>query len=139
MQVLGLLTGMIQAYIFIVLAMVYIASATSVVKRKQEWKRRSKHDRSYRHRPSGTDRYGIIITSGLTVALGASITALAEGGPRRRAQLHCPTARQANTISRSMFVGLAMVGSNAIYSLVVALVLIFVNPFWNYFISQVGG
>lgn len=30
MQLLGLLTGMIQAYIFAVLAMVYIASATSV-------------------------------------------------------------------------------------------------------------
>jgi F-type H+-transporting ATPase subunit a len=29
MQLLGLLTGMIQAYIFAVLAMVYIASATS--------------------------------------------------------------------------------------------------------------
>ncbi|MCB1756294.1 MAG: F0F1 ATP synthase subunit A [Gammaproteobacteria bacterium] len=32
MQLLGLLTGMIQAYIFAVLAMVYIASATSVQK-----------------------------------------------------------------------------------------------------------
>jgi F-type H+-transporting ATPase subunit a len=30
MQLLGLLTGMIQAYIFAILAMVYIASATSV-------------------------------------------------------------------------------------------------------------
>ena len=30
MQVLGLLTGMIQAYIFAVLAMVYIASASTV-------------------------------------------------------------------------------------------------------------
>ena len=33
MQLLGLLTGMIQAYIFAVLAMVYIASATSVQRR----------------------------------------------------------------------------------------------------------
>jgi F-type H+-transporting ATPase subunit a len=30
MQVLGLLTGIIQAYIFAILAMVYIASAASV-------------------------------------------------------------------------------------------------------------
>ncbi len=30
MQLLGLLTGVIQAYIFAVLAMVYIASATAV-------------------------------------------------------------------------------------------------------------
>ena len=34
MQVLGLLIGLIQAYIFAVLAMVYIASATSVRSRK---------------------------------------------------------------------------------------------------------
>lgn len=35
MQLLGLLTGLIQAYIFAVLAMVYIASATSVHHRRQ--------------------------------------------------------------------------------------------------------
>ncbi|TLN14647.1 F0F1 ATP synthase subunit A [bacterium] len=35
MQVLGLLVGLIQAYIFAVLAMVYIASATSVQKRAE--------------------------------------------------------------------------------------------------------
>ncbi len=35
MQALGLLTGMIQAYIFAVLAMVYIASATKVSKRSK--------------------------------------------------------------------------------------------------------
>lgn len=36
MQLLGLLTGMIQAYIFAVLAMVYIASATSAQRRDEE-------------------------------------------------------------------------------------------------------
>jgi F-type H+-transporting ATPase subunit a len=36
MQALGLLIGLIQAYIFAVLAMVYIASATSVQKRVEE-------------------------------------------------------------------------------------------------------
>jgi F-type H+-transporting ATPase subunit a len=36
MQLLGLLTGMIQAYIFAVLAMVYIASATSVRTRTED-------------------------------------------------------------------------------------------------------
>lgn len=38
MQLLGLLTGMIQAYIFAVLAMVYIASATSAHRQKQQTK-----------------------------------------------------------------------------------------------------
>jgi F-type H+-transporting ATPase subunit a len=35
MQLLGLLTGVIQAYIFAVLAMVYIASATAAHKKKE--------------------------------------------------------------------------------------------------------
>jgi F-type H+-transporting ATPase subunit a len=35
MHALGLLTGVIQAYIFAVLAMVYIASATRVQEEKQ--------------------------------------------------------------------------------------------------------
>ena len=34
MQVLGLLTGMIQAYIFAILAMVYIAAAVSAERKK---------------------------------------------------------------------------------------------------------
>lgn len=38
MQALGLLTGLIQAYIFAVLAMVYIASATSVQQEKEQVK-----------------------------------------------------------------------------------------------------
>jgi F-type H+-transporting ATPase subunit a len=36
MQVLGLLTGLIQAYIFAILAMVYIASATRAHHEKEE-------------------------------------------------------------------------------------------------------
>ncbi len=41
MQALGLLIGLIQAYIFAVLAMVYIASATSVQKRVEDEKRKA--------------------------------------------------------------------------------------------------
>lgn len=41
MQALGLLIGLIQAYIFAVLAMVYIASATSVQKRGEDEKRKA--------------------------------------------------------------------------------------------------
>jgi len=41
MQALGLLIGLIQAYIFAVLAMVYIASATSVQKRSEDEKEKA--------------------------------------------------------------------------------------------------
>ena len=38
-----------------------------------------------------------------------------------------------NTITRTLFVGLAMVESTAIYCFVVAMILLFANPFWTYF------
>lgn len=44
MQLLGLLTGMIQAYIFAVLAMVYIASASAVQVSKNKSKNNKKPD-----------------------------------------------------------------------------------------------
>ena len=46
---------------------------------------------------------------------------------------------EANTITRTLFVGLAMVESTAIYCFVVAIILIFANPFWNHVITQAGG
>jgi F-type H+-transporting ATPase subunit c len=45
----------------------------------------------------------------------------------------------ASTITRTLFVGLAMIESMAIYCFVVSMILIFANPFWNYVISKVAG
>ena len=43
------------------------------------------------------------------------------------------------TITRTLFVGLAMIESMAIYCFVVSMILIFANPFWNHVIAQAGG
>jgi F-type H+-transporting ATPase subunit c len=32
-----------------------------------------------------------------------------------------------------------MIESTAIYALVVSMILLFANPFWNYFVAGVGG
>ena len=40
------------------------------------------------------------------------------------------------TITRTLFVGLAMIESMAIYCFVVSMILLFANPFWNHAISQ---
>lgn len=64
------------------------------------------------------------------VAFGALGPALAEG--KAVAAAMDAIARQpdaAATISRTLFVGLAMIETMAIYCLVIALVLIFANPF----------
>ncbi len=81
-----------------------------------------------------------IFTAGLCICIGAIAPALGEG--RALAQALSSIAQQpdeTNTITRTLFVGLAMVESTAIYCFVVSMILIFANPFWNYFVSRAGG
>ncbi|EEX08476.1 ATP synthase C chain [Ruegeria lacuscaerulensis ITI-1157] len=73
-----------------------------------------------------------IFTAGLTVSFGAIGPALGEG--RAAAQALASIAQQpdaAPTLSRTLFVSLAMIESTAIYCFVVAMILIFANPFWD--------
>ncbi|GAB4355447.1 MAG: F0F1 ATP synthase subunit C [Methylohalobius sp. ZOD2] len=80
-----------------------------------------------------------IFTAGITIALGAIGPALGEG--RAVAQALTAIAQQpdeANTITRTLFVGLAMVESTAIYCFVVTMILLFANPYWEHF-SAAGG
>jgi len=81
-----------------------------------------------------------IITAGITIGIGSVGPALGEG--RALAQALSALAQQPdekNTITRTLFVGLAMVESTAIYCFVVSMILIFANPFWDYVLSQAGG
>ena len=81
-----------------------------------------------------------IIISGLTIAIGSVGPALAEG--RALAQALSSIAQQpdeSNNISRTLFVGLALVESTAIYCFVVAMIIVFFNPFWDFVVSQAGG
>lgn len=81
-----------------------------------------------------------IVTAGLTIALGSIGPALGEG--RAVATALTALAQQPDasaTITRTLFVGLAMVESVAIYCFVVSMILLFANPFWNYAIAQVAG
>jgi F-type H+-transporting ATPase subunit c len=81
-----------------------------------------------------------VLAAGLTIAIGSIGTALGQG--RAVAQALQSIAQQpdeANIITRTLFVGLAMIESTAIYCLVISIILIFVNPFWNYMIALLGG
>lgn len=73
-----------------------------------------------------------IAIAGLTMALGSIAPALGQG--RAVSQALKSIAQQpdeSNTISRTLFVGLAMIESTAIYCFVIAMILLFANPFWN--------
>lgn len=81
-----------------------------------------------------------IATAGITIAIGAIGPALGEG--RAVAQALSSLAQQpdeSRMITRTLFVGLALVESTAIYCLVVTLILLFANPYWSYFLSKAGG
>jgi F-type H+-transporting ATPase subunit c len=81
-----------------------------------------------------------IFTAGITIAIGVIGPALGEG--RAVATALTSLAQQpdsAATITRTLFVGLAMIESTAIYCFVVSMILIFANPFWNHVIAQAAG
>jgi len=71
-----------------------------------------------------------ILAAAFAVSFGALGPALAEG--RSVAAAMDAIARQpesAGVLSRTLFVGLAMIETTAIYCLVIALLLLFANPF----------
>jgi len=81
-----------------------------------------------------------IITAGLTIAIGSIGPSLGEG--RAVAQALGSIAQQpdeTNSITRTLFVGLAMIESTAIYCFVVAMILLFANPFWDFVVKKAGG
>lgn len=81
-----------------------------------------------------------IVVAGLTTAIGIIGPALGEAKALSTALASiAQQPDEAGTITRTLFVGLAMVESTAIYCFVISLILIFANPFWNYVIANVGG
>lgn len=81
-----------------------------------------------------------IVTAGLTIAVGSLGPAFGEA--RTAAQALAAIAQQpdeANTITRTLFVSLAMIESTAIYCFVVSMILIFANPFWDVALQRAGG
>jgi F-type H+-transporting ATPase subunit c len=71
-----------------------------------------------------------ILGAAFAIAIGAIAPALGQG--RAVAAAMDAIARQpeaAGTVSRTLFVGLAMIETMAIYCLVIALLLLFANPF----------
>lgn len=77
-----------------------------------------------------------VITAGITMAIGSIGPALGEG--RATQQALSAIAQQPDersSLTRTLFVALAMIESIAIYCFVISMILIFANPFWDHFIS----
>ncbi len=78
-----------------------------------------------------------IVTAGITTGIGAIGPSLAEGRAVDSALKSLAQQPDASaTITRTLFVGLAMIESTAIYCFVVSMILLFANPFWNQGVAQ---
>lgn len=76
------------------------------------------------------------IVAGIVITLGTMLPAIAMG--RAIASALEALARQPEaekTITRTLFIGLAMIESLAIYCLVIALIVLFRNPLLEYFLK----
>ena len=117
LMALEILLGLVQAYIFTVLATVFIGAAIggAEARLRRLHGSQSSSASSWRRSPFRSASIGPALGGGRSVA--AAMDAIARQ----------PEA--AGTISRTLFVGLAMIETMAIYCLVIALLLLFANPY----------
>ncbi|MEQ8235538.1 MAG: F0F1 ATP synthase subunit C [Syntrophomonadaceae bacterium] len=74
-----------------------------------------------------------IATAGITTGFGILGPALSEGKAVASAMTSLAQQPDASpTITRTLYIGLAMIESTAIYCFVISIILIFANPFWTH-------
>ena len=85
---------------------------------------------------------GLISIGSAAICMAIGSIAPALGEARALQQALSSIAQQpdeAGSINRTLFIGLAMIESIAIYCLVVSIILIFANPFWSHVIAKGPG
>jgi F-type H+-transporting ATPase subunit c len=79
-----------------------------------------------------------IISAGLAMGIGSIGPALGEGNAVSQAlSAIAQQPDEKNSITRTLFVSLAMIESIAIYCFVISMILIFANPFWDHAIKAI--
>lgn len=80
-----------------------------------------------------------MICASLTIMFGSMMPAIGESKAAAAAlQGIAQQPDSANDLSRTLFISMAMIESTAIYCLVISFILLFVNPFWDVAVSQLG-
>lgn len=78
-----------------------------------------------------------IMASAFCMSAGAIAAGFAEGAVAKQAmQSLAQQPDGANEISKTLFISMSLVESSAIYCLLVSMILIFSNPFWNFMIEK---
>ena len=82
---------------------------------------------------------GSTLGAGICMGLGAMGPGIGEGNALAKAmEAIAQQPDESRTITRTLFVGMAMVESTGIYSFVVAMILLFANPIWEAVKASVG-
>ena len=78
-----------------------------------------------------------VLAAALCIGIGSIGSSFGEAMAAKAAlQAIAQQPDEAGTITRTLFVSMAMIESTAIYTFVVTMILIFANPFWNYVIEK---
>ena len=81
-----------------------------------------------------------VVTAGLCMAVGSIGPALGQGRSIQSALSSIAQKPDERAyLTRTLFVGLAMIESIAIYCFVISMILVFANPFWTYVVKKAGG
>ncbi len=78
-----------------------------------------------------------VLSAGLCISIGGIGPGLGEGNAAASAlRAIAQQPDEAGTITRTLFVSMAMVESTAIYAFVVTVLILYFNPFWNYAVEM---
>ncbi|MCJ7602495.1 MAG: F0F1 ATP synthase subunit C [Desulfobulbaceae bacterium] len=81
-----------------------------------------------------------VLAAGLCMGIGSLGPAIGEGLAAAAAlRSIAQQPDESGTITRTLFVAMAMIESTGIYAFVIAIILIFANPFWDYAIKHAAG
>ena len=80
-----------------------------------------------------------IITAGLTMCIGGLAPAFGEAKALTQAlESLAQQPDAANSITRTLFVGLAMIETTGIFCFVISMILLFVNPYWKFVVENIA-
>ena len=78
-----------------------------------------------------------VLAAGLCISIGGIGPGLGEGNAAANAlRAIAQQPDEASTITRTLFVAMAMVESTAIYAFVVTVLIMYFNPFWTYAVGM---
>ncbi len=80
-----------------------------------------------------------VLAAGLCISIGGVGSAIGEGNVAASAlRAIAQQPDETSTITRTLFIAMAMIESTAIYSFVITVLILYFNPFWNYAIEAVA-